>query len=211
MDASRNRSSRAGLSRRAFLMASGGVAGSAWLALHAPAVLAAAAAAVKARHDAEPFRNLSPAHAEGLEAVVARIIPSDDTPGAREAGVIYFIDQALGSFLAEESGTLLAGMDALDAASLEQAGRPFCKLGPEAQDELLRGIEQTAFFGLAQFLTVAGMFALPEHGGNRDHLGWALLGFDHRHVWAPPFGHYDAELNAAPGPPVHDERGHGHG
>jgi gluconate 2-dehydrogenase gamma chain len=199
------------MSRRAFLAASGGMAGSAWLALHTPAVAAAAEAALKARQEAEPFRNLSPSLAAGLEAIVARIIPSDDTPGAREAGVIYFIDQALGGFLAEESGTLQAGMDALDAAALEHAGRPFCELGPEAQDELLRGIEQSGFFGLAHYLTIAGMFALPEHGGNRDHLGWALLGFDHRHVWAPPFGHYDAAYHPEPEQHADEGDGHGHG
>ena len=30
-----------------------------------------------------------------IEAIAARIIPSDATPGAREAGVVYFIDRAL--------------------------------------------------------------------------------------------------------------------
>ena len=34
------------------------------------------------------------------ETTDAQIVPSDDTPGAREAGVIYFIDRALATFLA---------------------------------------------------------------------------------------------------------------
>jgi gluconate 2-dehydrogenase gamma chain len=207
----RKRAGPAAMSRRAFLQASGGVAGGAWLAMHAPAVLAAAQAALRARQAAEPFRNLSPAGGEGLEAVASRIVPTDDSPGAREAGVIYFIDQALGGFMAESSGVLLEGMAALDAVAFERHGEPFSKLGPAAQDDLLRGIEETPFFGLVQFLTVAGMFALPEYGGNRDHLGWALLGFDHRHAWAPPFGHYDAELNDHPAPRAGDDEGHGHG
>ena len=42
---------------------------------------------------------LSAAEAADVEAVAAQIIPTDDTPGAREAGVVYFIDRALGSFL----------------------------------------------------------------------------------------------------------------
>ena len=46
-------------------------------------------------------------------------------------------------------------------------------------------------------LTQAGMFALPEYGGNRDHKGWELIGFEHQHVWQPPFGYYDGpEFNS---------------
>jgi gluconate 2-dehydrogenase gamma chain len=45
---------------------------------------------------------------------------------------------------------------------------------------------------MVHFLTVAGMFALPGYGGNRDKLGWALLGFEDHHAWQPPFGYYDA-------------------
>src|SRR5678815_3102815 len=39
------------------------------------------------------------ADAADVEAVAAQIVPSDDTPGAREAGAVYFIDRALGTFL----------------------------------------------------------------------------------------------------------------
>ncbi len=49
--------------------------------------------------------------------------------------------------------------------------------------------------GLVVGLTssLAGMFAMPSYGGNRDHVGWSLLGFPHQHAWQPPFGHYDAQ------------------
>ena len=202
---------RGGLSRRAFLQASGSVAGSAWLALYTPAVLAAAQAAAAARAAGAPFQHLSAAQSAGLEAVAARIIPADDTPGAREAGVVYFIDQALGGFMAEASGPLLQGMADLDAAALEVGGMPFAALAQEAQDAMFREIEDSPFFALAHFLTVAGMFALPSYGGNRDYLGWKLIGFDHRHGWAPPFGHYDAEQAGSPPPRAGQAKGRGHG
>jgi hypothetical protein len=41
------------------------------------------------------------------------------------------------------------------------------------------------------------MFALPSWGGNRDLAGWALLGFDSRHAWQPPFGFYDEGRHGA--------------
>ena len=41
--------------------------------------------------------------------------------------------------------------------------------------------------------TAAGMFANPEYGGNRDKIGWKLLGFDDRFFWQQPFGYYDRD------------------
>jgi hypothetical protein len=43
------------------------------------------------------------------------------------------------------------------------------------------------------------MFAMPSWGGNRERAGWALLGFDNRHAWQPPFGYYDALAMAEEG------------
>ena len=41
--------------------------------------------------------------------------------------------------------------------------------------------------------TAAGMFANPEYGGNRDKIGWKLIGFDDRFFWQAPFGYYDRD------------------
>jgi gluconate 2-dehydrogenase gamma chain len=186
-------------SRRAFLRASGGLAGGSLLALQFPALLAVAEAAAAAQAAGAAFANLSPLEAAALEAIAARIIPTDDTPGAREAGVIHFIDRALGDFMAGSAGELRAGVASLDALALAtEEGKPFAELGPDRQDDLLRAVEDSPFFGLMHYLTVAGMFALPSYGGNRDYAGWQLLGFVHQHVWVPPFGHYDAELMDKP-------------
>lgn len=198
--------------RRAFLRASGTAAGGAWLSLRFPGLVAIAEAAAAARDAGAAFRHLSATEAAALEGIAARIIPTDGTPGAREAGVIHFIDQALGEFMAEAAGALRAGIKDVDARAAGAVdGRRFAGLGPEAQDAILREIEDTPFFGLMHYLTVAGMFALPEYGGNRDYLGWQLLGFDHRHGWTPPFGNYDGELMEATPPAEDHGTGHRHG
>ena len=54
-------------------------------------------------------------------------------------------------------------------------------------------IENTEFFSTLRYLTIAGMFSLPEYGGNRENIGYQLIGFDDRHFWQPPFGFYDAD------------------
>jgi len=206
-------------SRRDFLRASRQVAGLSLLATQFPGLLAIAEAAAAAHAGGAPFLHLAPAEAAGLEAIAARIIPTDDTPGAREAGVIHFIDQALGDFLAESAGELRAGLASLDALAAGTAdGAGFAALPPAEQDELLRQVEATPFFELMHFLTVAGMFALPSYGGNRDYLGWTLLGLSSSHAWTPPFGHYDALVAGVPLPGVVESGGaaghdpaHGHG
>jgi gluconate 2-dehydrogenase gamma chain len=62
-----------------------------------PAILASQQHAHEAAAAATPphLEFFSPAQASEVEAMAAQIIPTDDTPGAREAHVIYFIDRAL--------------------------------------------------------------------------------------------------------------------
>jgi Gluconate 2-dehydrogenase subunit 3 len=54
-------------------------------------------------------------------------------------------------------------------------------------------VERTPFFERVRLLTLLGMFALPKYGGNRDHVGWQLIGFPDQHIFQPPFGYYDRE------------------
>lgn len=181
-------------SRRQFLQFSGSIAGIGWSGLHWPALLALGQAACTARDSDEPLQNLERGLAADLAAIAAQIIPSGDTPGAREAGVIYFIDGALGSFLSGAKAFIEQGVAELNGAVAEtDPGKRFAGLGLERQRQLLAQRDQTPFFSTMHFLTVAGMFAMPMHGGNRGHLGWELLGFDHTHGWQPPFGHYDID------------------
>jgi gluconate 2-dehydrogenase gamma chain len=207
-----DRTTPADLSRRAFLRSSAGIAGGSLLAFQLPVFLAVAQAAAAARDAGAAFLYLQPAEAAVLDAIAARIIPSDDSPGAREAGVIHFIDQALGSFMADARADLAAGAAMLDTRAAAVAeGEGFAGLDPERQDALLGEIDTTPFFELMHYLTVAGMFSLPSYGGNRDHAGWKLLGFTHQHVWAPPFGFYDAELLGKPFSATDTAGDHDHG
>lgn len=42
-------------------------------------------------------------------------------------------------------------------------------------------------------LTVLGLFASPDYGGNRDGLGWRLINLEDTHAYQPPFGWYDRD------------------
>jgi gluconate 2-dehydrogenase gamma chain len=182
--------------RRTFLSSSAQVIGVGWVSLNWPSIAAAAHEAHRALADAPPrnLLNLTKEEARDLDAISAQIIPTDDAPGAREAGVVYFIDKSLGSFFAAHRSDFLA--EAREFAGEVEArwpGKRFADLGREEQVEHLRGVEGTPFFATTRFLTIVGFLASPAHGGNRDGVGWQAIGFDDRHVFTPPFGYYDRD------------------
>jgi gluconate 2-dehydrogenase gamma chain len=81
-----------------------------------------------------PYVNLTAAEAATLEALVARLIPSDSNgPGALEAGAARYIDGALGSALAAQRPAYAAGLAALDAYALARAAGSFATLSPETK------------------------------------------------------------------------------
>ena len=154
------------------------------------AVLALTDAACAARDEGAAFEILSASDAKELEAIAARIIPTTDTPGAREAGVIYFMDKALGSFMSDELESIRSGLAEFESG----LSTSFSDLSEADQDEYLRARENSVFFNDVHFMTIAGFFGMSSHGGNRDRIGWKLIGFEgHGGEWTPPFGYYDAE------------------
>jgi gluconate 2-dehydrogenase gamma chain len=109
-----------------------------------------------------------------IERLAEEIIPADDLgPGAKEAGVVYFIDRALASFDADKRSLYREGLAA-------------------ARSKPATAIEHTEFFETLRRHAIMGFLASPEWGGNRDKCGWKLIGFDDAGSFQPPFGYYDA-------------------
>jgi gluconate 2-dehydrogenase gamma chain len=172
-----------------------------------------------------------------VEAAMARIIPTDDTPGAREAGAVDFVDRYLSGIgyiyaLPDGSGfeqltgrranawqqrvelarsKYVAGIAELDRQCHERHGSDFVDLDDQRRDEMLRTIERSGseaaerawrdtpaiayggpvepalqqtnaeadldFFNLLVTHTRQGFLADPIYGGNRDRVGWQVIGF----------------------------------
>ena len=183
-------------SRRAFLRVMSGALG-AWLTLDLSKVAHAAQEARRAQEAAGEAATsfLSKAEFADVEAIAAQIIPTDATPGAREAGVALFIDRALATFfgrLAPDFRSQLAAFRLRCQAQYPDA-QSFAALTHEQQIAFLTQVERTPFFERVRLLTLLGMFALPKYGGNRDHVGWKLIGFQDQHIFSPPFGYYDRD------------------
>lgn len=184
-------------SRRSFLIGSASGLGSAWLTSHWPAILDAQEHAHRLAESGSPtkFEFFSPEQAIEVEAMAAQIIPTDETPGAREARSVHFIDRALATFDHDKQALYTQGLQDLRTKTREvfpNAGQ-FSGLTSAQQIQLLTAIEKTEFFEQVRRHTIMGFLANPEYGGNHDKIGWKLIGFEDKFVFEPPFGFYDRD------------------
>lgn len=174
---------------------------------------------------------------ETVEAAMARIIPTDDQPGAREAGTVDFVDRYLSGLdfiYAKPEGSgfeklegkpaeawrkridiirdkYVKGIQELDRQSQGRFDSDFVELSQAQQDQILADLErpqrqlettveeakvvagfapaepalqQTSheieleFFPLLALHTRQGFYSDPIYGGNKDRVGWRLIGFD---------------------------------
>ncbi|MBI3403329.1 MAG: gluconate 2-dehydrogenase subunit 3 family protein [Acidobacteria bacterium] len=153
-----------------------------------PAAAAGPAESLVAQPQREPREHLTAAESDVLEAVVARLIPSDEHgPGAKEAKAARYIDRALGGALASSRQAYGAGLAALDRYARSSRGAAFAQLSPADQDSVLIDVEtgaatgftgsSAAFFNLVRTHTWQGTFGDPYYGGNANFVGWDLIGY----------------------------------
>jgi gluconate 2-dehydrogenase gamma chain len=175
-----------------------GLSAGGWLAADAALLHAAGRRAARQARSVPPrFRVLTPEQAADVDAISAQIIPTDATPGAREAHVVFFIDQGLATFvkhLRPDFDRAYTGFRARVARA--HPSTAFARLSAAQQIALLAALEKekNGFFEQMRGATMAGMLANPEYGGNHDKIGWKLIGFEDRFVWGPPFGWYDRDV-----------------
>lgn len=184
-------------SRRDFVATVGSI-GAIWLLADGNERAEAADHAAHQLTQAQPsLTTLTQAEAAEIEAFAGRIIPTDDTPGAREAGVVYFIDRSLSTFAKDQLPAVREGLAKLerDVAAKVPGQTRLSALSAAQQDEVIKSIEETPFFGQMRFATLSGFFSLPTYGGNRDFVGWKLVGQESAMEFRAPFGWYDQPAN----------------
>jgi gluconate 2-dehydrogenase gamma chain len=183
--------------RRSFLLSSGGILTSAWIASQWPGISAAHDHAAHAASMPTPTGHefFSATEAADVEAIAAQIVPSGATAGAREARVILFIDRSLATFFSDLAPSFREGLGAFQTAF--RAAYPgtssFAAASTEQQHAFLGTVDRTAFFDSVRMLTLLGMFTDPRYAGNYQQKGWKLIGFEDQHAFTPPFGHYDRD------------------
>jgi gluconate 2-dehydrogenase gamma chain len=139
---------------------------------------------------------LRPEERACLAAMAGRIFPGTDTPGALEAGAVEYIEQALARAYSDSLTVYRAGLGELDAHCQEAHGQTFSSLHSTAQDVILRELEAGAtfvtnsqeFFEMVRQHTLEGVFGDPQYGGNRDMVGWRIVGFPgQQHGYPDPY------------------------
>jgi gluconate 2-dehydrogenase alpha chain len=149
---------------------------------------------------------LNPHEARTAAALFERFFPADENgPGAREIGVVAYLDRALSGTYLDLAEPYHLGLRALDSAAEERFGGLFADCESEEQDALISDLEcgglpnftvpdQREFFWMLREHAREGLFSDPVHGGNRGKLGWKFLG--HPGVWLE----HSAEENLATEP-----------
>jgi len=205
-------------SRRKFLAQSAGALGLLFLDSLTPQLVAQATQHTREASAAggQAFTFLTLREAADFDAFAAQIIPSTDgTPGAREAGAVYFADYVLTNINPEQQQDFRGALAALHAATLknEPVAASFAALSSEKQIAVMKAMDKPpgpaeatnglaassglggkdaeAFAGL-RAMVLMGTFCDPSLHGNRLKIGWNLISFDDQSYWAPPFGYYDA-------------------
>ena len=125
----------------------------------------AAAATVSCSAPKKGWRFLTQSEAETLGAICEQLIPADQTPGARWAGVVQYIDRQLTRAFKKHQQTYRDGLSAARRIA-----------GPDLAASLERDKNLKPFFDLVVAHTMQGFYGDPRHGGNRDYISWQMLG-----------------------------------
>jgi len=201
------------LNRRDFLLRSCSSLTAIWVSSHWPSLCSAATHARQAVQapEAAKLSFFTPAQAVEIDAITSRIIPTTDTPGAHEAGVVYFIDRALTTFAVEQQKDYREGLPELEARAHEMLSAidKFSAATPEQQDEVLRSFEDTdvkatrrpytprkagnSFFETVRTHTIVAFLLDPDAGGDSKGVGWTVIGREREHMFHAPFGYYDKD------------------
>lgn len=141
-----------------------------------------------------PLRFFTEAEARTVMAACERIFPGDESgPGATEANVVVYIDRQLAGPYGHDKYRYTKGPWIESApehgnqskesprdiyrAGIPSLGSDFAETSAEEQDARLEKIERTGFFNMLRTHTLEGMFTDPLHGGNRNMVGWRLVGY----------------------------------
>jgi gluconate 2-dehydrogenase gamma chain len=141
------------------------------------ALCAAAGTALSCGANKSAWRFFTDDEARTVEAITAQLIPADTDPGAKEAGVVNYIDIQLSKRFRKHRTTYRHGLAALDASCRTAFGKRFIDLSPADQVEALNSTEEHSkvFFNLLLTHTRQGFYGDPRHGGNRNMASWKML------------------------------------
>ncbi len=141
------------------------------------------------------WRSLTESEARLVDLISEQIIPTDEDPGARWAGVVNFIDRQLAGPYRRFLPDYQSGLIGVEETSRAMFGRVFAALKWDEQTALLRALESgkakgatwetkssARFFDLIRDHCMQGFYGSPRHGGNRDYVSFRIIGLDYPQI-----------------------------
>lgn len=154
------------------------------------------------------YRFFTAEEASLTDAIVEQIIPTDEWPGAKDAGITNFIDKQLVGPLSRFKEEYRSGLKSITATCQNIHGKKFEELPWDEQTKFLKDLERgsfsdlknnnlgnndnlgnkneriwengadRSFFGLIRNHTMAGYYGSPRHGGNYKYVSYRMIGLD---------------------------------
>jgi gluconate 2-dehydrogenase gamma chain len=138
------------------------------------------------------WRVFSEAEALLVDTLTEQIIPRDQDPGARDAGVLNFIDKQLAGHYRKHQAAYHSGLLGVDETCQVLFKQPFLQLKWDQQTEVMKSLESghapgatwqghssAVFFEMVRDHTMQGFYGSPRHGGNRGYVSYRMLGLDY--------------------------------
>ena len=134
------------------------------------------------------LRFLTAAEAANLETWAETLIPADQDAGAKQAGVVLYIDRQLTRKYKKLQPDYRQALAAIDRAAQQLRGVPFTQLAADDRTTLLVNLEAgktdraifsdggKAAFEMVLSHTLQGFYGNPRHGGNKDYASWRMVG-----------------------------------
>ncbi len=129
---------------------------------------------------------------ECLESICEQFIPTDDFPGAKETGIINFIDRLLYTRFPELKIKYTKGIYSLESYTNTIFKKSFKDLPWDIQMSILQKMEnkqlpekywtdisQKEFFEMVLRNTMQGYYGSPRHGGNKNYTSFRMMKLDY--------------------------------
>ncbi|MBI4893121.1 MAG: gluconate 2-dehydrogenase subunit 3 family protein [Acidobacteria bacterium] len=123
-----------------------------------------------------------------LDAWLDVLIPGDQDPGARQAGVVHYIDLQLTRKFRKLQPAYRSAIAALGRLAVQRGAPSYESLSFEARTAIATQMEQGALdkslfpdggktaFNMVLDHAMQGFYGSPRHGGNQDYSSWRMIG-----------------------------------
>ncbi|MCD7937324.1 MAG: gluconate 2-dehydrogenase subunit 3 family protein [Tannerellaceae bacterium] len=140
----------------------------------------------------QAYRSFSSAQADCIGAICEQIIPTDEYPGAIDAGVVNFIDRQIQIRFPEWKKMYEDGIRSINSYCKAIYKKEFAEVPWEEQTKILMAMErnelpeeywqaisQRHFFHQVRYHTMMGFYGAPHHGGNKEYVSYRMMNLNY--------------------------------